>query len=336
MHRRETENGLAALGLRLEVRHATTPRAKPIEGLLHIIQDRMRCIQNFVGFNERTEKFERVQALLSRARRGDPEALAQFPSAEEWMTKIRCLLWEFAHDPQNGKMLGGLSPAEAWAEHVRHQPLRKLADEDRYIFATHPKRVFVRQEGISLTIRGKKYLYYNEHTGPRIGREVLAFYNIEMPELLTVTDLNRQNWFSVKRVELPAMSATKEELAEVNRLSKAHMAHAKAIFGGLKHEVVSTITRDNELGPEEKELGRFHNEEAEKANTEKSAITRKLHKIQTEAARAGVELSDRTIARIKGGDGREADEALDAAQKLNIYRAQMEAEIQKENQKSQL
>ena len=41
-----------------------------------------------------------------------------------------------------------------------------------------------------LTIRGKRLLYYNEHTGPLIGQEVLAFYNLEMPELLTVCDMN--------------------------------------------------------------------------------------------------------------------------------------------------
>jgi hypothetical protein len=137
----------------------------------------MRCIQNFVGFNERTEEFERVQVLLARARRGDPEALAQFPTGEEWMAKIREVLKEFAHDPQNGKMLEGRSPAEAWTAEISHRPLSQLPEEARYILSTHQKKVTVRQQGIVLTIRGKRLLYYNEHTGPLIGQEVLAFYN---------------------------------------------------------------------------------------------------------------------------------------------------------------
>ena len=115
-------------------------------------------------------------------------------------------------DPQNGKMLEGHAPAEAWAAEISQRPLKQLPAEARYILSTHKKTVTVRQEGIVLTIRGKRLLYYNEHTGPLIGQEVLAFYNLEMPELLTVCDMKRQNYFSVARVELPAMSATKEQL----------------------------------------------------------------------------------------------------------------------------
>ena len=42
-------------------------------------------------------------------------------------------------------------------------------------------------------------LYCNKHTGTLIGEEVLAFYNLEMPELLTVCDMKRQSYFSVGR-----------------------------------------------------------------------------------------------------------------------------------------
>jgi hypothetical protein len=291
VHWRDAENGLCSAGLSLGVRHATTPRAKPIEGLFHILQDRMRCIPGFVGFNERTEEFERVQALIARAHRGDPAALANFPTITEWKTTIGAVLEEFAHEPQNGEMLEGRSPAEAWTAEIRHHPLKQLPAEARYVLSTHQKRVTVRQQGIVLTIRGKRLVYYNEHTGPLIGREVLAFYNIEMPELLTVCDMNRQNYFSVRRVELPAMDATSEQLAEVNRLRSAHMAHAKGIFGGLHHQIVSTVSRDNEQSEESKDLGRFHNAEVEKAREEKSATTRTLRKIQRKAADAQIPLS---------------------------------------------
>jgi len=308
------------VGLKLDVRHATTPRAKPIEGLLRILQERMRCIHGFVGFNERTEEFERVQALIARAHRGDAEALKQLPTTAEWAAKITEILEAFMHDPQNGKMLEGQSPAEAWGAEIRQRPLRQLPNEARYILSTHQKKITVRQEGIILTVRGKRHVYFNEATGPLIGQEVLAFYNIELPELLTVCDMNRQNYFSVRRVELPAMSATREQLQEVNRLRKAHMAPAKAIFSGLKHEVVSTITRDSEQDAQSKELGRFHNQEMVQAKAESTARERKLRKLQLMAAADGIELPTHV---------RNPDDTLEAMRHRKLY---LEAALAQEKQ----
>ena len=319
VHWREAESGLCSLGLKTEMRFATTPRAKPIEGIFRILQERMRCIPGFVGFNERAYDAERIQPLLARAARGDTEALAKFPTAPEWASKVRAVLDEYAHDPQNGKMLEGRSPAEAWGEAIRVLPLRKLADASRYILSTHQKKVTVQQEGIVLTIRGRRYLYYNERTGPLIGREVLAFYNLEMPELLTVCDMKRQNYFSVKRVELPAMSATREQFEEVNNLRKGHMAAARVIFGELRHEVVSTVTRDNEHSEESRELGRFHNEQMDKAQAEKSERGRKIGQLQRELASEGIRLD---------GPVRDVDEALDAVEKRRMYLARLEAREQ--------
>jgi hypothetical protein len=108
-----------------------------------------------------------------------------------------------------------------------------------------------------------------------------------MPELLTVSDMNRQNYFSVRRVELPAMSATPEQMAEVNRLRKGHMAPAKTIFGELQHERISTVTRDNDHTAEEKALGRFHNEQAESFKVEKSQTERSVKRARQKAIQAG-------------------------------------------------
>jgi hypothetical protein len=306
VHWREAENGLCGLGLQLSVRHATTPRAKPIEGLLRILQERMRCIPGFVGFNEREYDAERMQPLIARAHRGDASALEQFPTTAEWRDRITAVLGEFAHDPQNGKMLDGPSPAEAWAAEIPHRPLKQLPKEARYVLATHKKKVTVRQEGIVLTIRGKRLLYYNEHTGPLIGQEVLASYNLEMPELLTVCDMNLQNYFSVTRVELPAMNATKEQLEEVNRLRKGHMAHAKGIFGEIPHEVVSTIARDNDHSEEVKELGRFHNEEGERFEVDRTQGERDTKRARSKAAAAGFDSS-----RLRMKDPKRVAEVVD-------------------------
>jgi hypothetical protein len=289
LHWREFQLGLESPEIGIRVHHAQpcNPRSKTIEGTWKILQERMRSLPNFVGFDERRDRRERVQELLSRARRGDDGALAKLPTMEEWMRTIRAVLDEFAHDPQNGKMLNGATPAEMWNDAIARRPLRRLPAEARFILATHRQPVRVRQEGILLTVRGQKFLYANDQTGALIGRDVLAHYNVECPELLTVSDMKRQNFFTVKRIELPAMSATDEQFAEVHAQIRGHRAAAKALYGEIKHDLVATITRDNEHDQATKELGRFHNEQVQAHTQQKAERTRKLRKVQTAAAVAG-------------------------------------------------
>lgn len=321
---REAENGICSAGLRLEVRHATTPRAKPIEGLIRILQERMRCIPGFVGFNERDYGAENVQKLIQRARRGDEQALKQFPPIEAWAAKISEVLEAFKNDPQNGKMVEGLSPAEAWGNEISQRPLRVLPADARYILSTHKKVVRVRQEGIVLKIRGRRRCYYDEHTGPLIGQDVIAFYNLEIPNLLTVSDLKRQNYFTVKEIELPALDATRDQLDEARRQQRAHMAHAKAIFGRLKHEVVSTVTRDMEQPEDVLELGRFHNQETESYEAAKHSAARRLRKLQREGHRLGVPISQNVRDPNQVQEGLELlqESLLRIAQKEQTYNGQ--------------
>ncbi len=313
VHWREAENGLRAPELGLQVRHARArnPRGKAmLEGAIGIVQQRMRCLPGFVGFNEQVEKYEREQSLIERANRQDHEALSQFPTQAEWRDAISEALERFAHDPQNGDILKGKSPAEAWAEGTRNRPLRKLADEARYILSTHRKEITVRQEGIVFTIRGHRRIYYNDQTGRLIGHRALAFYNLELPDVLTVSDLERKDYFTVRAVKLPAMTATPEQFAAANRLRKAHMAPAKAIFGSIKHETISTITRDNEHSEAEKGIGRFHNAEMVKAKAQDSERARKVSRLQRKAVAAGIRIA---------GNVRNPDDALEAIERRQHF-----------------
>jgi hypothetical protein len=309
LHWREAELGLREFGLGLELRHATTPRAKTIEGSLRILEERMRCESGFVGFNERSEEMERMQDFLGRARRGTEHPANKLLHMEEWNRRISAVLEEFAHDPQNGRMLLGQSPFEAWSDGLNRRPLRKLPADARYILATHKKAVTVRQEGILLAPRGKPMLFCNEQTGQFIGRQVLAFWNIECPDLLTVSDMKRQNYFTVKRLpELPAMAATSDQLAQVNAQIASHRKAAKALYGSIRHPVITTITRDTEHDGATKELGRFHNAEVDKFELDQAATTRKLGRIRRQAAVLGSPVGTmiRNPDRVLEGLAREA------------------------------
>ncbi len=287
LHWRETENALRASGVNVEVRHAKTPRAKPIEGLFRIFQERQRCWPGFAGFNERTKEMERVQEFIARARRGKEHPGNELMEMQEWSNQISRTIEEFNSDPQNGKMLPGISPLEGWRQRLESKPLRQLPEECRFMLSTHKEPVTVRQEGIILNIGRERMLYANEETGKLIGRKVLAFYNVDNPELLTVSDLNRQNYFTVKRIQLPAMSASKDQFAQVHSQIAGHTKAARTIYGQIKHPMIYTIQRPSMEDDKNRELGRFHNEEVAKHKTEQSETTRKLRKIQIQAATTG-------------------------------------------------
>jgi hypothetical protein len=281
LHWRETESGLEEYGL--HVRHARTPRAKTIEGLFRILQERQRSEPGFVGFNERIEDIERMQDFLARCRAGKANPAEKLLSMDQWAARLDQIFAEFNSDPQNGKMLHGQSPAEAWQAGLDKHPLRKLPDTARYLLATHCKKVHVRQEGIVLNIGKNRMLFCNDHTGPLIGRDVLAYFNLEAPDLLTVSDLNRQNYFTVKAISLPALSATKEQFAAAHSQIAGHTKPAREIYGSIRHPRIATITRDNIAAPETAELGRFHNEATEQFKQEQMATMRTLRKIQLAA-----------------------------------------------------
>ncbi len=286
-HWRETENGLQALKLSVSLRHATTPRAKPIEGMLHILQDLMRCEPGFVGFNERQDKIEDIQEFVVAVNERGADPRERLLSMADWSKRIDAILHEFAHDPQNGDMLPGVSPAETWAEAMQRKALVKLPPEARAVFATHEQRVTVRQEGIVLTIRGQRRIYANEHTGRFIGRPVLTHYNVEYPQLLTVSDLDRREYFAVPELVLPAMSATPEQFARVHAQIAGHRRPAKVIHSEMRPHVVTTITRDDDADEATRQRGRFIAESVEQHKQSQNEEQRDYREAQRLCAELG-------------------------------------------------
>jgi hypothetical protein len=299
LHWRETESGLD--NFHLQVRHATTPRAKTIEGLIRILQERQRNEPGFVGFNERTLDMERMQDFLARARRGNADPAEKLLSMDQWKSRLDTIFAEFNADPQNGKMLRDKSPSEAWQAGLDKQPLRQLPETSRYLLATHCKQVRVRQEGIVLSIGKNRMLYCNDQTGPLIGRDVLAYYNLEAPELLTVSDLNRQNYFIVKAISLPALSASKEQFAAVHSQIAGHTRPAREIYGSIKHPRSFTVSRDTDASPATAALGEFHNAETARFKQEQSAENRTLRKIQLASPGRPVPANIRNPGRVLRG-----------------------------------
>lgn len=278
---RETERGLAAPGIGLRIRRTYLPRGKVIEGIFNILQNTQRNLPGYCGPNEQVQKMERLNEFKKRVTAGKAHPGEELLEMSQWVKMLDKACAEYANDPQNGRMLPGKTPAEMWQQ---RQPLRKLPDEGRYILATHQVKTTIRGGQIWITIRGQKRNYFNDQISQRDGQQILAFYNVEQPDLLTCCDMNKTNFFAAVHRELPAFDATREQFAAVNTERNAHQRHVRAEYDSIPHAERLSIVRDNVISESDRQLGEQHNA----AVQEHRETSRKLRKINRDAAALGL------------------------------------------------
>lgn len=230
----EAETGLRALGLKFI--HSRLPRSKPVERVLGALQDLMDGEPGFVGGNEMKEKFERVQKrkLEVDARKVHPSK--HFYDLDQWIERLDDLCARYNAERQNGKMTGGNSPDDAFAKLNRTDDRpNKLIPQCRYLLSHHKRPVKVTSNGITLRFGKQVFNYRNEATGQLRGQTVLAWFNPETPEILTVTSLNRENPICVERTqEVPAMDAPADLLAQEMGRANEHLSYARTRYRILK------------------------------------------------------------------------------------------------------
>jgi hypothetical protein len=273
----EVEKGLRDLGL--EFKHAKLPRAKPVERVLGAIQNWMERCPGYAGRDERHDNYERFERLKKdvASRKVDPRECLF--STDEWNEHLASICDDYNKEPQEGKMLNGMSPEEAFEKLRRaDNPPIRLGPQVRYLLAHHRRPIRVTRNGIRLEFGRHTFIYRNEETGRLIGRQVLAFFDPENPDMITVTDLARRNPFAVERVEsVPALAATPEEMAAAMASVNAHNGYAKAHYRVLKAKF-QPVFRRNIVGTEAAELGTAIESERGRlraANTTKQARQRK-------------------------------------------------------------
>jgi len=88
--------------------------------------------------------------------------------------------------------------------------------------------MLVGRNGITLRFGKQNFTYRNAETGKLRGQRVLTWFNPELPDLLAVTDMNRENCFTVERAEdVPAMEAPEDILQREMGRVNAHNGYAR-------------------------------------------------------------------------------------------------------------
>jgi hypothetical protein len=239
----ETELGLRSLGLEFHL--SRLPREKPIERVIEALQDLMEGEPGYVGPDEMHEKFERIAKikLEVEARKTDPSE--HFYSIDEWTGRLEEICTKYNATPQDGKMTSGLSPDDAFAKFRRpDDPPIKLPPSCRYLLAHHRRPLKVTSNGITLRFGKQAYNYRNEQTGRLRGQTVLTWWNPDAPEILTVTDMNRENAFCVElSPDVPAVDAPAEMLEQEMKRIAAHQSYARVRYRMLRTKYATPFRR---------------------------------------------------------------------------------------------
>jgi hypothetical protein len=225
-----TELGLREFGVKFS--HAKSPRGKVIERVLGLVQNQMERLPGYVGRNEISDRFERVQQQINEARSGSVDPAKYFLSKEQWLESLTRLLHDYNGERQEGKLLNGFSPREAWNRFQSTEDLVKLGEKARYLLAHHKLKLRVRRAGITLRPSLGGGTYCSETTGRFAGQDVLVWCNPEELDYVAVTSLDRkQGPFVVPRLEpLPAIDASAEQLHRNAKQIENHNDYARTAY----------------------------------------------------------------------------------------------------------
>ena len=185
----EIDNAFSRSGLQLRLRHATTPKAKIIERIFSQEQNSMQALPGYAGRNERTDGYERGRASLALMKgvgqpiKSEADPREHFMSADQYLDMLERSYERFNAEPQNGKRLQGLSPAEAWKEFSGGRAHHVVPDSLRYLLATEQSEVTVSREGVRVRIGGEsRYFVESDRIGSLIGEKVTVRWNQDFPD----------------------------------------------------------------------------------------------------------------------------------------------------------
>jgi hypothetical protein len=234
----EVVQGLREFGIRFI--HSIRPRSKTVKRIGGLVQDLMEAEPGYCGRNERVDAPETLRKQMAEVEARKVHPSRYFYSYEDWHRRFGEIVNQYNAAPQQGRILCGMSPDEA---------LAKLADTDdppmqfsaglRYLLAHDKRPAKVTLNGVTFQVGRQKFNYRGKEIAHLVGQDVLAWFDPENPETLTVTDMQRRNPICVARAhEVSALECVTDpdsgRLAQELRRVAAQGSYMKARFTAVK------------------------------------------------------------------------------------------------------
>jgi len=191
----ECDFGWGQLGVKII--HARKARSKLAELVGGLLQNLCERVIGYCGRDERRDcpDVTKKNKLAVESGRVHPEGL--FLSFDQWEVELQRLVEWYNSTTQNGRILDGLSPDDAfekfWPKHDLPNP---YCGAHAHLNAHWVSKRTVTTNGIGFRIGKEPYAYRCQLSQ---GEKVLAWFDPESPDTLGVTDLKQRNPIVLER-----------------------------------------------------------------------------------------------------------------------------------------
>lgn len=198
----EISQGLREFGV--QFKHAIRPRTKVVERIGGMFQNIAEAEPGYCGRDERRDAPESLRKQMAEVETHKVHPSKYFYSLDQWNQRIGALVEQYNTEAQQGHILAGLSPDQAFEKHISHDnPPLQFAAGLRYLLANDKRLVRVTTNGVTIQIGKVKFNYRGQEIAHLVGREVLAWFDPENPEAITVTNPDHTNPVCLSRSENP-------------------------------------------------------------------------------------------------------------------------------------
>ena len=198
----EISQGLREFGI--QFKHAIRPRTKVVERIGGMFQDIAEAEPGYCGRDERRDAPESLRKQMAEVAARKVHPSKYFYSLDQWNHRIGELVKQYNTEAQQGYILAGMSPEQAFEAHMnQNDPPMQFNAAMRYLLAHDKRLARVTLNGVTIQIGKQKFNYRGREIAHLVGREVLAWFDAENPEILVVTNPDRSNPICVARSENP-------------------------------------------------------------------------------------------------------------------------------------
>jgi hypothetical protein len=199
----EISQGLREFGIKFI--HAIRPRSKTVERIGGMFQDIAEAEPGYCGRMEMKDAPESLRKQMAEVEARNVHPAKNFYSLDQWNRRIGQLVNQYNAEPQQGHILAGLSPDQAFETHMNQEnPPLQFNAALRYLLAHDKRLARVTLNGVTIQIGKQKFNYRGQEIAHLVGREVLAWFDPENPETLVVTNQDRTNPICVTRSQNPS------------------------------------------------------------------------------------------------------------------------------------
>ncbi|MCX7723466.1 MAG: helix-turn-helix domain-containing protein [Verrucomicrobiae bacterium] len=210
--------GLLALGIK--VIRARGPHSKIIETMGNQMQYQADNVPGFAGRHEMRDRPELIKKALAAVQAGAHPG-EFFMHVADYARHIENALRTLNAERNDGRILRGRSPADAWAEVAPERC--PVPDQYRWLFRSNLRRVLVTANGVRVSIGSGKNLvsYYYAHPALEKyrGMPVLVFWNDSNPDVpacifsIRAGQPGQLICIADRVQEIPRIGASREEIA---------------------------------------------------------------------------------------------------------------------------